>query len=349
LSHSAWRRRLVVTAKIGLAGSLLVWLTSSDRLQLSRLAGVHLNSHLFALIALVAGSMFVPAIRWWWLLRIQGVREPLWRVLKLTWSGYLAALVMPGAASGDLARTYLILRQRDRGRARAFSTILADRFLGLHSLFCLGAFSIVWMSLDGRSDTVGWVLAATVVIPLLVMTISLAALLWCQSRELLFRVVPVRWRDAWDESFALYQANLPQLFGCFGLSVLSSMMTVCALAIAGRLLGEVVAWNAAFLAGPLVVVANCLPVTPGGIGLAEAVSSELFSSLGFARGAGMMVLTRICAAIVTLPGLLPLLIPGVGRKRFSDESPAPQGLGVSHMFNDSSLTGVGTRASGEVR
>lgn len=84
-------------------------------------------------------------------------------------------------------------------------------------------------------------------------------------------------------------------------------MTIGALAVAGRVLGERVPWDAAFLAGPLIVVANCLPITPGGIGLAEAVSSELFASLGSADGAEMMILTRICIALVALPGVLPLL------------------------------------------
>jgi uncharacterized membrane protein YbhN (UPF0104 family) len=146
---SPLRRRLLLTAKILLAAGLLAWLLVSGRLQIDRLAAVSLDWRFVGLLGLVGGSMIVPAFRWWWLLRIQGLQEPLRKVLRLTWAGYLAGLVLPGAASGDLAKAYLILRRRSQTRARAFSTVLADRFLGLHSLLCLGAIAASWISLHG--------------------------------------------------------------------------------------------------------------------------------------------------------------------------------------------------------
>jgi uncharacterized membrane protein YbhN (UPF0104 family) len=297
-------RRLILAGKIALAVSLLTWLLLSGRLQLGRLASVSLDWRLAVLLALVAGSMILPAFRWWWLLRIQGLREPLGKILRLTWAGYLAALVLPGAASGDLAKTYLILRRRSQTRARAFSTVLADRFLGLHSLFCLGALSVVWIALHGEAGVAGRTMAAAILVPLAAMTIALPALLWRPTRRSLFRILPAGWRDAWDESFVLYYAGLRQVLGCFGLSLLSNVMTVASLAVAGRLLGQMVTWDAAFLAGPLIVVANCVPITPGGIGLAEAASSELFAHLGLGGGAEIMILLRACGFLLSLPGIV---------------------------------------------
>jgi uncharacterized membrane protein YbhN (UPF0104 family) len=114
------------------------------------------------------------------------------------------------------------------------------------------------------------------------------------------------------------------VFGCFGLSLLSSLMTIASFAVAGGLLGQTVTWDAAFLAGPLVIVANCLPFTPGGIGLAETVSSELFAHLGSAYGAEIMVLTRICGALLSLPGILPILMSaGPGDESLSEIELAP--------------------------
>jgi uncharacterized membrane protein YbhN (UPF0104 family) len=294
-------------------------LALSGKLQFGRLASVSLDWRFAALLTLVAGSMIVPAFRWWWLLRIQGLREPLGTVLRLTWAGYLAALVLPGAASADLAKTYLILRQHSQARARAFSTVLADRFLGLHSLFCLAALSVVWIACHGGVGTAGRAMAAATLLPLAALTLALAALFYRPTRRLLFRILPLAWRDAWDESFVLYRGRSPQVLGCYGLSLLSSVMTVASLAVAGRLLGEIVPWNAAFLAGPLIVVANCLPITPGGIGLAEATSSELFAHLGSAGGADMMILTRICGALLSLPAIVPMLVLASSRQRQTAE------------------------------
>lgn len=329
MNQPALKRRIVLAAKIGLAVALLAWLASSDRLQLSRLASVPLNWQLITLFALVAGSMIIPAVRWWWLLRIQGLYEPLGKVVMVTWSGYLVAMVLPGAASGDLAKTYLILQQRNQGRARAFSTILADRFLGLHSLFFLGALALVWMILDAKVSYGSFrAIGFATIIPLTAMTAGLVALLWCRTRALLFRILPSAWRDVWETSFAFYYYKLPELLGCFGLSLISSCMTIASLALAGRLLGQSVAWDAAFVAGPLIVVSNCLPITPGGIGLAEAVSSELFGQLGSMGGAEMMMLTRVCTAGLSLLGLVSFFKP-VATRRLTD-SPMARNVNASH-------------------
>ena len=116
------------------------------------------------------------------------------------------------------------------------------------------------------------------------MSIALTALLCTSSRRLLFRFLPVSWRSAWNDSFG-HCTSLLGLLGCFVLSMISSIMTILSFVVAGQLLGGVLTWTDAFLAAPLVIVANCLPITPGGIGLAEAISNQLFSSLGSSYGA----------------------------------------------------------------
>jgi len=309
LNPSVWRGSLVLLVKVALAGGLLTWLIFSGRLQLERLAAVPLDWRLLPLVLLVAGSMILPAVRWWWLLRIQGLREPLTKIIRLTWIGYLTALVLPGAASGDLAKGILILRHHHQARARAFSTVLADRFLGLHSLLCLGSFSLLWTAVKGepQSAIIAIILANTVL--LAGMTIALIALLEKRSRSLLLWMMPISLRSAWDESFALYRAGMPQLLGCFGLSCVSSTMTVASFSAAAMLLGQDLTWQAAFAAGPLIVIANCLPFTPGGIGLAEAVSSELIVDFGSDAGGEMMILVRIACVLITLPSIIALLVP----------------------------------------
>lgn len=314
LNPSVWRGRLILLVKVVLAGGLLGWLVLSGRLQPDRLAAVPLDWQLIPLVLLVFGSMILPAVRWWWLLRIQGLHEPIAKVIRLTWFGYLSALVLPGAASGDLAKGVLILRHRPQARARAFSTVLADRVLGLHSLLCLGLISLIWMAMTGKFEMQLRTMALGTAVPLASMTIGLMALLAKRPRTLLFSLLPETWRYAWDESFVLYRSRITQLFGCYVLSLLSSVMTVGSFSAAASLLGQSITWQATFLAGPLIVIANCLPFTPGGIGLAEGVSSELFRQLGSSFGADMMALTRVCSVAAALPSLCTLKLPRHAKK-----------------------------------
>lgn len=296
-------------AKLCVAAGLLSWLFFSGQLELGRLASVRLSGELGILMALTLGSMALPAVRWWWLLRIQQLDEPLGTVIALTWAGYFTALVLPGAASGDLAKSYLILRRRPQARARAFSTILADRFIGLHSLLFLGLLSVCWLAFGEETGMAIDALAIGILTLLLAITLGCATLLFSHSRKWILCLVPVAGRLAWNESFSLYGKGRRQLLACYCLSLVSGTLTIASFAVAGRLLGDSVRWDSAFLAGPLVTVANCLPIAPGGIGTAEAVSSKAFAMMGTSSGAEMMVLLRISIAMVAMPGAL--AIPGL--------------------------------------
>lgn len=56
------------------------------------------------------------------------------------------------------------------------------------------------------------------------------------------------------------------------------------------------------LAVPLVIVANTIPFSPGGLGVGETVGAQLFSEFGLASG-GMVVLSvRLGMILVSLPG-----------------------------------------------
>ena len=337
MNRLALQRSQILAVKVGVAIGLVAWLVLSDRLHWSRLASIRFSWNLVALFALVAGSMIIPAIRWWWLLRIQGLQEPLWRVVKLTWSGYLAALILPGAASGDLAKSFLILRDNKQARARAFSTVVADRFLGLFSLLLVGAVSAVWMTLRNGSNATSRFMMVVTLSSVIALTAGVGSLLVPAPRRFVFRVLPTKWRESWNESFGLYLGVLPQLSGCFALSFAGALMTTAAFVFSARSLEASITWDYAFLVGPLVVVANCLPISPGGIGVAESVSSELFGAVSISHGAEVMALTRICTSTLSLFGLFTL--NSVCRNRsvvLKSDHPAVATSSVAAMINSGS-------------
>ena len=311
----AWRTRAVMLLKFTVAIALLTWLFTSGRLHIARLASINPSLRLGGLIGLSLGAMILPMLRWWWLLRIQHLYEPPWRVIALSWASSFVGLVLPGAASSDVAKSYLILRHRPRARARAFSTVLADRFLGLYSIVSLGFIAFVSLELSSEPPRSVQVMAAGVIGLFSGMSCIGVCLLASTTRSTLLRILPAGWQEAWNESFDLYWAGRWSLLGCYLLSAASSAMTFGSFSLAGDILGEVVPWSASFMAGPLVVLANCLPLTPGGVGTAEALSSELFGCFGSPHGAEMMMLVRITGAILALPGIVVLFrLPGSGER-----------------------------------
>jgi len=61
-------------------------------------------------------------------------------------------------------------------------------------------------------------------------------------------------------------------------------------------------WHSLLLIVPLVIVANSLPIAPGGIGVAETTASLLFAQFGVEKGATVMLIVRIGILLLRLPG-----------------------------------------------
>lgn len=299
-----WRKRALFVIKLATAAAIVTWLLHSGRLNLSHFAGIPFSGAVVGLIGFTLASLLLPALRWWWLLRIQQLDTDLWQTTKMTWAGYAAALILPGAASGDLAKSFFILRQQPRARARALSTIVVDRFVGLYSLLLLGAAIAGWSALQGEISTplrpicvaVCGILASVTLVVGYVMIVP-------PPRRLLAAVLPPTWFEAWKESCSLYAQAKLALAGCLALSMASSVLTAVSFTAADRAMGGAIDWTSGLLVGPLIVLANCVPLTPGGIGIAEAAASELFSHVGSLQGAEAMLMVRLAIAAASLVGV----------------------------------------------
>jgi uncharacterized membrane protein YbhN (UPF0104 family) len=224
--------------------------------------------------------------------------------------GYFTTLLLPGAVSGDVAKGFLIVKGREDGRTRALSTVLADRGFGLYTLLFLGTLCGLWLAVRGEASGAGLVMTQVAGVMLLGITLVVAALWFAPSRSLLFWILPKKLQYTFQESSEFYVRNKASLAGCFCLSLFNSTLTLIALAMAASFLeGGGSSWSSAFLAGPLVILANCIPLTPGGLGVGETVSNTLFSQFGIAAGAEIMVMYRVGIAVLSLPGLVLMVLP----------------------------------------
>jgi glycosyltransferase 2 family protein len=300
--HSPWP---LLTLKLLLAAGIVGWLCTG-RLDLRLLVRMPFSAHLVTLVLLVFASLLVPVLRWWILLRVQKIHVSLWRATTLTWLGYLTGLVLPGAVGGDLAKSYLITRDQPGAAARALSTVLVDRLLGFYSLIILGALSAAWLVPGQGADRAFGMMIASLVVVTLGSVLGMIALTLRPAQQLLARFAPAAWIEAWNDSCRLYAQGKLAVAGGLALSLGSSALTALSLAAADRALGGSVAWMASLALGPLVVLANAIPLTPGGIGFAEAASSQLFGTVGNANGAEMMLAIRVVMVLLSLPAVLVL-------------------------------------------
>jgi uncharacterized membrane protein YbhN (UPF0104 family) len=302
--HLSVKRQYVVNlAKILVAGGLLFWLVHSGRLDFSVLLSAPANAyHLLGLGALLA-NMLLQYMRWWRLLRTQQVNMSIGRALQLSWIAEFFSVILPGAAGGELVRGYYVVRDAPGSKVAGVSTLLVDRALGLYALLWLGTVSLPFLGGGWRHLPPAILQMEILVLVLLVGTSGLLLGLWFRPIcNLALHLVPRRFRPPIEETLNAYHVRGRDLLICFGLSLLANLMLMVGFLAAARVLGSPCLWQQVFFVGPLAIIANTLPISPGGVGAAETTASLLFAQFGVTTGAMIALTARAWQVLLRLPG-----------------------------------------------
>jgi len=304
--HSVRRRaRVLFALKVLVAAGLLTWLFTSGRLDFAQLGQIRHTEYLVLAAAALLAHMVLPVWRWQWLLRIQQLKIGWLVALRMTWLGYFAAIFLPGLVGGDVAKAYVACRARPEAKTRAVSAILMDRILGLHSLLALGAVAGLLVLTSGCSPgqaAIVWF----VVVCSAASTIGLLLLLWETSAGFVLPLIPRRFRGTLVDSLAFYRRSWKRLVGIWLFGGLCNAPGIASYVLICVALGAAPT-AAQALAAPLVIVANSLPISPGGLGVGETAGSQLFAEFGLANGAIVVLIVRLGLVSLSAPGILAMV------------------------------------------
>lgn len=307
---NARRRLALLILKLAVAGGLLTWLFISGRLDFSVLLHAR-NYGLLAMAGLVLLASLVALVwRWLWLIRIQGLSIPTLTAMRFTWLGYFATIFLPGAAGGDLAKAYAACRHQPNAKTRAVSTVFMDRVFGLHSMLFVGSAAGLYILLAGcgvRQASVAWLAIACFAAA----SVGLLLLLWRPSSGLALRLLPRRFRTPLAHSLELYRRSWVKLVAIWLYSSLCNILAIASYVLVAAALG-VQATLAQVLAIPLVILAMSLPISPGGLGVGEAVGAQLFTEFGLANGGVIVLVVRLGVIVCSVPGAAALVAPTRG-------------------------------------
>ena len=306
-TRNARRKWCVFVLKLAVASVLLTWLFSSGRLDVTVLFRARNYGFLAAAGLVLLGSMLALVWRWRWLIRVQGLSIPTLTAIRFTWLGYFAGMFLPGAAGGDLAKAYAACRHQPNARTRAVSTVFMDRVFGLHSILFVGSVAgwrILATGCDPLQASVAWLASACFAAT----TMGLALLLWKPSSGLVLRLLPGRFRGVLADSLGRYRGSWGKLLAIWLYSGFCNLLAILSYVLVAASLGTPPTLAYA-LALPLVILAMSLPISPGGLGVGEAVGAELFATFGLANGGLIVLLVRFGGILLSLPGALALLAP----------------------------------------
>jgi uncharacterized membrane protein YbhN (UPF0104 family) len=133
------KKWLLFAAKLLFTAACLWWAFSGQDFSKSALLrpGELRWDWIAAGIALGGLTYFISAVRWWILLRAQGIRVSIPRSCELTLMGEIFNLVTVGGVGGDAAKVFLLNRQHPERKLAVTMSLMVDHLVGLVAMSVL--------------------------------------------------------------------------------------------------------------------------------------------------------------------------------------------------------------------
>ena len=238
----------------------------------------------------------VAAWRWRLLLLVQGICIPLYDMFRLTLIGVFFSNIIPGSVSGDLVKIAYLMRYAGNKKAEAVLTIAVDRLIGLGGLFLVAIVSTLFLLAEyPRLFTAGGVLVYAIWAVCGGGVALLLAMLLLVLREPILRVRPVAALVRWlgrmlptklceliarlTTAVDLYRTHPGAVMKVLLASACIHTLLAGMNYLLGKSFHETVMTPLQYvITTQLGNVTGLIPLTPGGMGIRDAVTSYFLSS-----------------------------------------------------------------------
>lgn len=262
------------------------------------------------LAALTLFGAAIEAKRLGFLFKSQGMLLSFGQGYRLVAIGTLFNLCIPGGTGGDVVKLYY-LASDNRGRGIEVATLLlVDRAVALFSLlFLVMVLALVNGQLVATYPLIRWLVAAAVVGMIGLLAGGVVA---CSARLrssgwytcLLARLPLSRHLARVSDALYAFREHKTALLKAASLSLVGHLALSLMFTAAGTVLLPEAPGLAIALLALLGLLANALPITPGGLGVGEAAFEGLFRSVGYAGGVQLIIAWRAAMLGLSLAGSL---------------------------------------------
>ncbi len=277
-----------------------------------------------ALLMVVAASLQI--YRWYLLVRALDLPFAVRNAYRLSLVGIFYNTFIPGSVGGDLVKAYFIAHAHPERKSRAIASVIADRALGLFGLILFVAVlgSVAWAAGDARiannpdlqrivkvmagiagGSVAGFLLLGF--LPQRRVDRFAGRLKWVPK---LGNSLSEMWYAVWE-----YRQRLKVVAVGVALSAVSHFALVFAFHCASRVFPpanpalELATLSEHVVIGPIGFIAQAIPITPGGVGVAEGVFAWLYklSDRPETRGIIARLSLRLVEWLIALTGYIVFL------------------------------------------
>jgi glycosyltransferase 2 family protein len=302
---------LFTVARLGIGVALLVYLGRSGLLDWAALRGFLVAWPITVLaVTLLLLAVVVMAARVCVLMAPSGLHLSLGASVRLTFIGMFFNACLPGSTGGDALRIYYASRGNTGRRTEVATIFVLDRVVGLFALLLwpllaapffpgLVAANTVLRGLLGAAAV-----AAAIIAALFFVAGSPRALGSSAVGAVLARIPGSRYIRTVLDTLAVLRGMPGTLASAVGISLIVHTIGAGVVLLVAQAINPAgAAWEMSLLI-PLGSLANTVPLTPGGLGVGEAVLDRLFTLAGLSGGAETMLGWRVLLVGVSLLGLV---------------------------------------------
>lgn len=246
-------------------------------------------------VALFGATFFLGVLRWFYLLKTQGIDLPLRRVVAIGFVGHFFNSFLLGATGGDIIKAYYVARQTQTQKAEAVMSVFVDRVIGLLGLFVIAlimmAVNYHWLHQHQnlRGFTFGVFVLIVVILAMLPLTFYRGLphrLPWLARVK---EKIPMREQITKAlNSYQSYSGHRKTLLGALWLSVGVHLTIIIGVICLGRGLGiHDVSMDKYMLIVPVINIIASIPITPSGFGIRENMYEVMFGDLGVPPGSAV--------------------------------------------------------------
>lgn len=264
-----------------------------------------------ALICLFLG-IIISGVRWWILLGVTENNISIRTILSIQLMGGFFSSWLPGAAGGDAVKGVLLFKLLDSKRSTALASIAIDRLFAVFGLFSIALCASLFISTTDYQNEVlefyfhmlNWGILFCVLI-----FCSIFIVIWSIKFFSLYSLFPIAIRSYLSplgQIIMYYKRAWFRLILSGMLSMLASGVVIIGMVFISMMYDYAASPAVTAIAGVIGNVSSVIPITPGGIGVGEAVFAKISSDFSgsFAPFATIYFTFRIGMLIANVPGML---------------------------------------------
>ena len=278
--------RLITLVKVLVSLGLITYLfTRIDIAQIGKALQSANYWYLLPATLFYLAAMSSAGLKWYILLRTQGIRVPFRAVLSYTYVGFFFNNFLPANVGGDVMRGYGLARYTEQAAEAAVSVVI-DRIVGLMAFMSTAVVAAMVAVLVMHQENLKGIEVAAV-IGLAVIAVGFAVILSRRVRGVIERLFAWAWLaplapvyGRLSAALNSYRHSYSRLALAFFTSLFTLILTNFTDYCIAQSLGGGIPLIYIFLFNPIIAFVLLVPISVGGLGVTQAVYPFFYRLVG---------------------------------------------------------------------